>query len=107
MWNNIREFLTAEQEKILSEKNTARINLKSPYDHIYFTAREADIVLGVLHGLSTPQIAINLSLSPRTVESYLQNIKHKTHSQRRDQLVRFIIKSGFIDEYQRAGDKNT
>ena len=60
------------------------------------TAREKQIIILISEGLSTPEIAKKLFLSPRTVESHRSNIMHKLNIHQATALVRFAIEKGLI-----------
>lgn len=51
--------------------------LPAPYDHLYFTEREAECIYCILQGHTIKSTGILLNLSARTVEFYLKNIKTK------------------------------
>nr|WP_254259561.1 helix-turn-helix transcriptional regulator [Leucobacter chinensis] len=53
---------------------------------IGFTQREREIIDLVAKGLSNPQIAETLSLSVRTVETHLRNIRRKSGALERDEI---------------------
>jgi DNA-binding CsgD family transcriptional regulator len=53
----------------------------------YFTKREAEVLRLVVRGKTAKEIAIKLSLSPRTIETYLATIKIKTNSSTKSELI--------------------
>lgn len=55
--------------------------------HHQITARERDCFKLLLRGFNTKQIAQKLSISPRTVESHTMNLRKKTQSASRSQLI--------------------
>lgn len=55
------------------------------------TTREREIVQLVSLGRSTPQIAVDLSLSPATVRSHVRNAMVKTGAHTRAQLVALVL----------------
>lgn len=56
-----------------------------------FTKREADIIDGVLQGMSNRKIATSLSLSENTVKTHLQNIFQKAGVSKRAELVYILM----------------
>jgi DNA-binding CsgD family transcriptional regulator len=63
--------------------------LNSLYNY-HFTKRELDCVPLLIKGYSAKQIAENLKLSFRTVESYINNIKSKTNSSNKNELLAIL-----------------
>lgn len=57
----------------------------------FFTPRELDVVRCVIDGLTDEEIGVRLALSPRTVQSYLMQIREKTGQRRRPQIVRWAM----------------
>lgn len=55
-----------------------------------FTARELDCVPQLLKGHSAKQIAENLEISFRTVETHINNLKLKTRTHSKDELLRVL-----------------
>ena len=62
------------------------------------TEREAEILRLVAKGLTAKQIAAKLVVSPRTVESHVQNTLRKLHMNNRVELTRYAIERGLTDE---------
>lgn len=61
------------------------------------TAREREILLAIVDGNSSKEIARNLDLSPRTVEVHRRNIMTKMRVSNLAELVRRAIVAGLID----------
>jgi DNA-binding CsgD family transcriptional regulator len=57
---------------------------------VVLTRQEYKCVEGLLSGLTAKQIAKQLELSPRTVETYLDNIRTKAQVADRQQLIEFF-----------------
>lgn len=60
---------------------------------VSFTPREIDCIHLLLKGLTAKGIAKRLNLSPRTVESYIENIKTKTQCHSKEQLLDMLAES--------------
>jgi DNA-binding CsgD family transcriptional regulator len=60
------------------------------------TRREREIVERVALGRSTPQIAVDLNVSPATVRSHVRNAMVKTDAHTRAQLVALVLGNGRI-----------
>jgi two-component system, LuxR family, response regulator FixJ len=58
------------------------------------SARERDVLTGVVAGASNKEIARTLGISPRTVESYRANIMMKTQAASLSELVRMVLATG-------------
>lgn len=55
------------------------------------SARERDVLRGLLDGLSNKEIARELAISPRTVEAYRANLMMKTGADSLSELVRMSL----------------
>lgn len=73
--------------------NTKNLNFISG---IRFTFREVEVLACLLHNRKEKKIANILSISPRTVESHVANIKLKISINSRDQILDFLEKSDKI-----------
>lgn len=67
----------------------AFLNRLMPID---LTARQLDCVRLLVKGYSMKMIAQELNISPRTVESYVEQIKVKTQTYSKGELVKFLLK---------------
>lgn len=65
---------------------------------LYLTHREAECVVRLVKGLTIRDIAEALTLSARTVEFYLKNIKKKLAVRTKSQLIQKIYASQFMRE---------
>lgn len=60
------------------------------------TNRQLEILYYLVQGYSQKEIAHAMQLSPRTVESYLENIKIKLNIYNRSQLIQYAINIGML-----------
>jgi DNA-binding NarL/FixJ family response regulator len=58
------------------------------------TGRETEVLRLVAKGLTYPQIATRLGLSPRTVQNHVQNTLAKLQLSNKAQLVRYAVEEG-------------
>jgi two-component system, LuxR family, response regulator FixJ len=58
------------------------------------TARERDVLEGLVEGRSNKVMAQNLGISPRTVETYRANIMNKMQAESLSELVRMTLAAG-------------
>lgn len=62
------------------------------------SAREREVFQLAAEGLTNPQIAERLSISPRTAETHRTNIMRKLRFHTENELVRYAIQRGIISE---------
>ncbi|KAF0109020.1 MAG: signal transduction response regulator LuxR family [Anaerolineaceae bacterium] len=62
------------------------------------TAREREVLGMAAEGLSAPQIAGRLSLSPRTAEMHRANLMKKLSLKSQTELIRYALKRGLLAE---------
>ena len=74
--------------------------LGEKFSDIYFTIREADCMAHLLRGRSIKITADRLTLSPRTVEFYLKNMKKKLNCRTKYELIELVLQSDFLDNYK-------
>ena len=67
------------------------------------TSREADVLTLVAAGMTNPQIADRLYISPRTVKSHLETLLRKTGSTGRTQLATLAAANGLTPEAGETG----
>ncbi len=78
------------------------IYLGEAFPAVYLTKRESQCCLLLLYGLTMRDIAQELDLSARTIEYYLNNIKRKLDCAYRDQLVKHLLASDFLQNVARS-----
>jgi len=67
--------------------------LGGKYSHIYLTRREAECLWFLSQGRTSKETARIMSLSSRTVESYITNLKVKTGTHWKNELVDIFLQS--------------
>ena len=83
--------------RVLAKKLTAkepRQTERAQYDRL--TPRERSVVRFVGLGYSAPEIAAQLSISPKTVDTYKQRIQEKLGFTHRSQYVQFALRLGLL-----------
>jgi two-component system response regulator NreC len=68
-----------------------------PPDLDILSKRELQVLEMVAEGLTTPQIAEELDLSPKTVSRHRERIMNKLNLHSSSELIKFAIKAGLID----------
>ncbi len=58
-----------------------------------FTKRELELAQYVTDGLTNKEIAEKLNLSPFTINNHIDNMKEKSNSKNKAELVSFIVKN--------------
>jgi DNA-binding CsgD family transcriptional regulator len=74
-----------------------RYYLNDDMKHLYLTQREAGCVFYILQGYTIKATAIELNLSPRTVEFYFKRIKLKFNCQSRGELIKVLLKNDVLN----------
>lgn len=78
-------------------RETKNYSLGEPFDNTYFTKREAECMVLILHGHTNIQVARLLNLSSRTIEFYIKNMRHKTGCLSKAHLMNCIAQTNFLD----------
>ena len=65
-------------------------------EQIILTARECEVLALVARGLTDPQIAIKLSLSPRTIHSHLYSIYNKLQVTNRTAAIHYALQYDLV-----------
>jgi two-component system, NarL family, response regulator NreC len=79
-------------------KKLARKERPQPERDVFdkLTARERDVLRLTGQGYSAPEIGRQLSISPKTVDTYKQRIHEKAHLSHRSEYVQFALKLGLL-----------
>lgn len=88
---NNEEYICCEVMHALSEA------MRRNEDTEVLSEREMDVLLGICRGLSTQEIADQLFLSKRTVDTHRANILEKTGSKNTASLVVYAIKNNLVE----------
>lgn len=62
----------------------------------FFTCREKEIIMQMVEGKTTSQMAEKLFLSPHTVSTHRKNILRKSNCRSKEELNAFCIKNGIL-----------
>ena len=63
---------------------------------VMLTKREHDVLQLLARGYSAKEVALNLAIAPRTVESHIDKIRLKTRTRNRTHMVAQAIKQGLL-----------
>lgn len=66
---------------------TKKYYLGGYFDDVYFTSKEMDCLILLYQGKTIKEIAKSLNISPRTVESYIKDIKLKVKSTNKTSII--------------------
>ncbi|MBE6197905.1 MAG: response regulator transcription factor [Rikenellaceae bacterium] len=92
------EAVVANEEYICQEVMQALSSaMRRKEEADVLSEREIDVLLGICRGLSTQEIAEELFLSKRTVDSHRANILEKTGSKNTASLVVYAIKHSLVE----------
>lgn len=72
------------------------------HEMIHLTNREAEVLKLVSLGLSAKEAAIELEISPCTVERHVENVRLKTRTRNRAHMIAHVIREGLL-----SGDPQT
>ncbi len=67
-----------------------------PHVHLSISAREKDVIKGLIDGLSSKQIADKLYVSLHTVNAHRRNILKKTNCKNTSELISYSIANGVV-----------
>jgi DNA-binding CsgD family transcriptional regulator len=78
-------------KKFFEETTIKRYYLSGAYKDIYLSKREFDCAHYLMDGYSSKLIARHLNLSPRTVESYINQVKAKLNCRTKNQIIKILL----------------
>jgi two-component system response regulator FixJ len=91
---SVRSTLLQQSGESQRQKDRAEIN-----DRLgALSARERDVLEGLVRGLANKQIAFDLGISPRTVEIYRANLMDKMRAGSLSDLVRMALIAGILTQ---------
>ncbi|MCH9644305.1 MAG: helix-turn-helix transcriptional regulator [Gammaproteobacteria bacterium] len=70
------------------------------YNNVYLTSREAQCVYHMLQGCTIKDTAKHLSLSPRTVEFYVKNMRLKVNAVSKSELLEMLMRTNLPQELE-------
>ena len=100
----VRRFTNkARQSQRRDKRAQAKCEIKvyklgGRFKNIHFSRREAECMVEFLRGKKVNMVAEILSLSPRTIEFYLKNMKNKLGCKTKYELINLVINSDFLQE---------
>lgn len=80
----------------ITRKEAKKYYLGMRYRGVYFTNREAEVMIQLLQGKTLCAAAAVLNLSPRTIEFYVKNMKTKLSCRTKSELIGKVFASDFI-----------
>ena len=97
-------FLPANQcKKQQRQKNVGRRKSERYYlrecQGIYLTSREAEASALIAKGCTVRESADRMSLSPRTVEFYLSNVRRKLGVRNKNELLHTLYDKDFFQQF--------
>ncbi len=82
-----------KMESFISSIQTRKFLFTIENQSIFLTKRELDCLSALSQGKTYKEVAVALSLSPRTVETYLNQIKEKTGTSYKSKLIDSFLKN--------------
>jgi len=80
--------------KQAAQSNAALVEARRQIDRL--TSRERDVLHGLMHGKSNKMIALDLAISPRTVEIYRAHLMEKLGTHSLSETLKVAFAAGFI-----------
>jgi DNA-binding CsgD family transcriptional regulator len=74
--------------------------LKGDTCAVRLTNRESEVLYLVSFGLSAKEAAIELDISPCTVERHVENVRLKTRTRNRAHMIAHVIREGLLTQEQ-------
>jgi two-component system response regulator NreC len=98
-------FLTVESYQRLAEDYLARVRRGEETGHFeHLTAREQDVLRRIAEGYTNQEIACQLVISVKTVETHRAHILDKLDLHTRSDLVAYALRHGLLDVDQTADE---
>jgi DNA-binding CsgD family transcriptional regulator len=64
---------------------------------VYLTTREVEVMRHLADGCTVRKAAESMQLSPRTVEFYVQNVRHKLAARNKKELLQILFQHDFFE----------
>ncbi len=93
-----RRYLSPPLSERAIDAYTSRALAATAEPHEALTARETEVLKLAARGLSLPQIALELSISPRTAETHRANFMRKLGLHSQTDVVRYAIRHGILTD---------
>jgi len=87
-------YLSPKLSQRLADSSAGKKGITDPYDTL--THREREILHLIIEGLTSPQIAKKLFLSPRTVELHRSRIMKKLNLHNQTEIFRYALERGIL-----------
>jgi len=71
---------------------------RGDFSGIHLTNRETEVLYLVSCGLSAKEAAIELEISPCTVERHVENVRLKTRTRNRVHMIAHVIRQGLLTQ---------
>lgn len=91
------ELQTMEKKHIHEDQIPSHYYLDAHHNPYQLSPRELESLFFLLRGKTAKQIAENLRLSKRTVESYIEQIKNKFGCQNKAELLCHAVMAGYLN----------
>jgi two-component system response regulator FixJ len=78
-----------QQQQAQTKRGAERVEIEHRISTL--SAREKDVLVGLIEGRANKQIAFDLGISPRTVEIYRANLMNKMQADSLSDLVRMAL----------------
>jgi len=82
-----------EKEKVTNFFNELNINSYQLGDQLFVTRRELECLFYLVQGKTMKEIARLMNISHRTIEFHLNNIKRKTNSYKKSQIINMFLEN--------------
>jgi PAS domain S-box-containing protein len=92
-----KDFITSEMARKLVETLNPPTQNNEAKNVDNLTKREIEVLQHICKGFTNQQIADNLFVSVRTVDTHRAHLLEKTNSRNTAQLIIYAVKNGFID----------
>ncbi len=92
-FGGMRNILSKEKSETIIPK---RFLIAGNNGETYLSARELDTIQHLANGYTAKQTGKEAGLSPRTIESYLENIKHKLGVHKKSDIIKLVSNSGLL-----------